>query len=101
MATIGEAAKYVRSKNAGPFWITIDIFCDSAEAFGRFRNSPKIGSEVIAGIYGVAPDQVKRFFLPDLKVIKFSFPRLKPQGNRYERDMHGGQQYVRILELEL
>jgi Domain of unknown function (DUF4387) len=25
MATLGELAKLVRSKNAGPFWLTIDI----------------------------------------------------------------------------
>ena len=23
---ISEAASYVRSKNAGPFWVTVDIF---------------------------------------------------------------------------
>ena len=25
MATLGDLAKLVRSKNAGPFWLTIDI----------------------------------------------------------------------------
>jgi hypothetical protein len=101
MGTIGKTAKYVRSKNAGPFWITIDIFCETEEAFEKLKDSKNIGPEVIAGIYGAAPDQVKRFFLPKLKIVKFSFPRLKPQGDKYERDMHGGQQYVRILDLEL
>jgi hypothetical protein len=101
MATIGETAKYVRSKNAGPFWITIDIFCETSEAFEQFKNSKKITPEVIAKIYGVSVSQIKSFFLPDLMVVKFSFPRLKPQGDRYEQDMHGGQQYVRILNLEL
>jgi len=32
MATLGDLAKLVRSKNAGPFWLTIDIMFDDAEA---------------------------------------------------------------------
>ena len=27
MLTLGEKVRKIRSKNAGPFWITIDIFC--------------------------------------------------------------------------
>jgi hypothetical protein len=34
-------------------------------------------------------------------VVKLSFPRLRPQGGAGERDMHGGQQYVPLLDLEL
>ena len=30
MATLGDLAKLVRSKNAGPFWLTIDIMFDDA-----------------------------------------------------------------------
>jgi len=28
MAKLGAVVEKVRSKNAGPFWLTIDIFCD-------------------------------------------------------------------------
>jgi hypothetical protein len=41
---------------------------------------------------------VKRFEVPDLAVLKISYPRATPQGGTYERDMHGGQQYVRLLK---
>ena len=29
MATLGETVRYLRSKNAGPFWLTVDAFCCS------------------------------------------------------------------------
>lgn len=29
MKTVEEIVKYIRSKNAGPFWLTIDAFCDN------------------------------------------------------------------------
>jgi hypothetical protein len=34
-------------------------------------------------------------------MIKISYPRAAPQGGMVERDMHSGQQYVRLLDVEL
>ena len=33
MSTLGEKVKKIRSKNAGPFWITIDIFCGNKQIY--------------------------------------------------------------------
>jgi hypothetical protein len=101
MANISQTAKYVRSKNAGPFKITVDIFCGTEENFEKMRASKTVTAETVANIYGVPASSVQQFFLPNLWVVKFSFPRIKPQGDRYENDMHGGQQYIRMLDLEV
>ena len=101
MATIEQTALYVRSKNAGPFWLTIDIFCSNDEGFNILRSSKNITSQVFARIFMVEPEKVKIFFLEKLKVIKISMPRPVVQGCAYERDMHCGQQYTRILDLEV
>ena len=39
MATIADLAVLVRSKNAGPFWLTIDIMFDDADNYRRVRDS--------------------------------------------------------------
>lgn len=101
MATIAQAAKYVRSKNAGPFWMTIDIFFDGAAAYEQAKASRHITKETIASVYGADAGLVKMYFLDALHVIKISVPRPVPQGGKYERDMHSGQQYVQILGLEM
>lgn len=101
MATIGEIAYYVRSKNAGPFWVTVDIFCGNEDAFKTLCASKSITKEKVAEVYGVNADEVKIFHIANLNVIKISYPRLKPQGQKYERDMHAGQQYIQISELEI
>lgn len=101
MATIGETAYYVRSKNAGPFWVTLDIFCGEKDVFDTLSASQNVSKEKVAQVYGVHPDEVKIFYIPNLNVIKISYPRVKPQGQKYERDMHAGQQYVQIAELEV
>ena len=101
MAKLKEVCRYVRSKNAGPFWVTVDLFFDSAESYARYCNHPAIGREAVATLYGVDASAVKRFTVDTLKVVKISYPRSQPQGGMIERDMHSGQQFVRLLDAEL
>ena len=98
-ASLGELARSVRSKNAGPFTVTVDIFCGSAAAYARIR--ALLTSERVAGVYRVEAERVRRFELPDLHVLKFSFPRPIRQGSRLDRDMHAAQYAVLLEELEV
>ena len=101
MQKLQEVAYYVRSKNAGPFWLTIDIFFSTTEAYEKIKVSKNINVQNVARLYHVPEDKVKVFYVDSINVIKFSFPRPKPQGNKYENDMHGGQQYVRLINVEV
>jgi hypothetical protein len=51
--------------------------------------------------YGIDPAMVKHYPVKDLNILKVSFPRDTPQGGMVERDMHRGQQYVRLLDIKL
>ena len=101
MPRIRDVCRRVRSKNAGPFWLTFDFFFDGADAFDRYAESPTLGAELFARLYGVDPQQVSRFAVPSLQVLKVSIPRAHPQGWRGERDMHGGQFFARLLDVEI
>jgi len=96
MTTVANIAQKVRSKNAGPFWVTIDIFCGTAPAFTRL--SAALTTEDVANLYQQPTRQLKRFDIADLNVIKFSFPRPVVQGHRLDRDMHGAQWAVLLAE---
>jgi hypothetical protein len=48
MATLGDVAKLVRSKNAGPFWLTIDIMFDDVEAYRRAGDADIVNRAAIA-----------------------------------------------------
>jgi hypothetical protein len=98
---VKDVCRYVRSKNAGPFWVTVDFFFDGQEHYSRFHCSPVFSVESIAELYGVDPKNVRRFEVPKLNVVKLSFARPYPQGGELERDMHSGQKYVRLLQLDL
>ena len=99
--TIGELASLVRSKNAGPFWLTIDIFFTDAAAYARASTSPVTDVDAVADRYGVEPSSIRVFLLPVLQAIKISFPRPNLQGAIDDRDMHAGQQYVPLLDIQV
>ena len=92
---------HVRSKNAGPFWITIDLFFHSEQDYLAHVDSASLEANAIGDLFDVNRFLVKRFPVANLRVLKISYPRSTPQGGAVERDMHGGQQYVRLLDLEL
>lgn len=101
MPKLSEVCRHVRSKNAGPFWITLDLSFPDRETFDQYADAPALQPSAIGALYDVGAEQVKHFRLPDLLVLKISYPRRSPQGGAMERDMHGGQQYIRLLDVEL
>ena len=101
MPEVREVCRHVRSKNAGPFWITVDLFFHDRAHFDAWAGAPALQADAVGALFGAAPGMVKRFEVPDLAVLKLSYPRVTPQGGDLERDMHGGQQYVRLLGVEL
>jgi Domain of unknown function (DUF4387) len=102
VTALGQLATLVRSKNAGPFWMTVDIFLPDAATYERAAASPALcDAGAIAGRYAVSPAAVKIFRLPNLNAIKISFPRPSAQGGAHDRDMHGGQQYVPLLDIDI
>lgn len=87
----------IRSKNAGPFWITIDLFCTDAAAFQRLKAA--LTTDRVAQALKTSARDLQRFDIEDLRVIKFSAPREVIQGSRADRDMHGASYAVLIKEL--
>jgi hypothetical protein len=100
-STIGDIAETVRSKNAGPFWITFDILFRDDRDYERVSTPAVISPNVIGSLYKVDPAAVKIYRIPSLRAVKISFPRPVPQGSFYDRDMHSGQQYIPLSELRV
>ena len=99
MATLADIAQKFRSKNAGPFWIVIDIFCSTDEDYKRTERF--LSNEQVAQTRGIATEHLQRYDLPALKVVKFSLPRPIFQGTRYDRDMQGACFANQIAEEEM
>ncbi|MET0414660.1 MAG: DUF4387 domain-containing protein [Actinoplanes sp.] len=97
--TIADLALEVRSKNAGPFWVTMELFMRDADGYALVADPAFLDAPVIAGLYGVAADTVQIFRIPALNVVKISFPRPVVQGSLRDRDIHAGQHHVPLALL--
>ncbi len=96
-----ESARVVRSKNAGPTQLTIDIIFDDALAFEAARTSPRLTAAAIAELYSVAPDMVRIVVYAPANAIKIVLDRKIVAGTPGDRDVYGAQQHGPLLELEL
>jgi hypothetical protein len=101
VAKLKDVCKHIRSKNAGPFWITVDLFFDGPQNYAKYHRSEALGANVFGAIYGIDPTHVKRTAVDSLYMVKISYPRPRAQGWKGERDMHAGQQYVSLLDIEM
>jgi hypothetical protein len=99
MARLCDVVEKVRSKNAGPFWLTIDIFCGTAEVYTRV--SQNLSTEAVAATLGTGAQVLKRFDIPDLNVVKISLPRPTIQGAIDDRDMHGASWAAIVAEMDI
>jgi hypothetical protein len=99
--TVGDVAEQVRSKNAGPFWQTLDVFLPDDEAYRLVADSPAVSEQAISALYRVPAETVSIYRLPSIRVVKISFPRPVSQGGVQDRDMHAGQQHVPLAQLAL
>lgn len=101
MAKLAKLAKLIRSKNAGPFELTIDIMFGDVATYERVKRSGALTREVVASAYGVEPSMVKFFEADKALAIKASIPRPTFQGDVGDSDGHGGQQYAPLMDIEI
>jgi len=95
-----DIAKVVRSKNAGPFEITLDIIFKNREDFEAVRQSGVITRELISKLYNVPTQAIITLGFFDLvNAVKITLPRPRAQGGIGETDMHAAQQHVPLQEI--
>jgi hypothetical protein len=101
MALIKDLASVCKSKNAGPFELTIDVVFDNAETFRRVKATGVLGQALFARLYGV-PEQHVLFTPYDAAfAFKATLPRLVPAGDFGDTDVYGCQQHAPLLDVDL
>ena len=98
-ARLSSLAALVRSKNAGPFWLTIDLMFRDDEGFRRARACPGLSPLAVATMLGVDESQVLIARLDTVRAMKISFPRRYSAGSPRDSDTLGGQQYAALLDV--
>ena len=95
--TLADMAHVIRSKNAGPTQLTIDVFLIDAASYALAANSPAMSCAAVAARYGLFVEQVQRHLLADLHAIKYVLPRVIVAGSPGDGDVYGAQQHGPML----
>lgn len=102
MRKLKDVAKIIRSKNSGPFELTLDVIFADDEMFETASKAGIITKEKIASVYGIDADTVLDIIeYPVARAIKATLIRPLPSGNLGERDVYGAQQHAPLMEMEV
>jgi hypothetical protein len=101
MALIKDLARVCKSKNAGPFELTIDIVFDNAEVFHLAKATGVLGSDLFAHLYKVPREAVLFTPYDAAFAFKATLPRLVASGDFGETDVYGCQQHAPLLDVDL
>jgi Domain of unknown function (DUF4387) len=101
MTTLGSLAKLIRSKNAGPFQLTIDVMFDDPQNYRRVLDSKVITADSIGKLLGIDRQLVRIFEFDPAMAIKATVPRTVSVGDPLDSDLFGGQLFGPLVDLEV
>lgn len=118
--TLTDIAPVIRSKNSGPYEVTLDVVFSSPEVYGIVKVSELLDASRIAKMYRLSEEEIIWCgFFDQALGWKCTFPRMGvevaegvvgdsegkrikvPSGSFMESDVHASQQYAGLLGLKL
>ncbi|MDV2968763.1 DUF4387 domain-containing protein [Nitratireductor aquimarinus] len=97
---LSALAAIIRSKNAGPYRLTLDILFADQTSYEAVRDCGAVTPASVAVAYRISEDRISSFFQIDMaRAFKVTLHRPIAQGNAGEGDMYGCQQHVPLLSL--
>jgi hypothetical protein len=97
-----DAAAIVRSKNAGPFAVTIDLFFPDEETYRLARAAALLTPAGVARAYGVDESTVKGVWWDDrIRAAKVSLQRWSSSSDPFCSDLFGAHLHTPLAASEL
>lgn len=94
-----DLAKVLRSKNSGPFEITLDVIFDDKEIYDKIKSKNLINSEIISKLYNTDQSMISNVVYFDAALgIKVTLARKISSGTMFDRDVYGAQQHAPLME---
>jgi len=94
---LSKLARVIRSKNAGPTVLTVDVLFADAQGFERGAAALTVAA--VARCYGRDVADVRIMAVPSAHAVKIVLPRAVPAGAPGDRDAYGAQQHAPLLDL--
>jgi Domain of unknown function (DUF4387) len=94
-------AKVIRSKNAGPCLLTLDVMLPDEAAFTYVAERVDALRREVARRYGRSENEITVLPFAPAFAVKITLPRDVMSGDVGDRDVYGAQQHAPLLGIEL
>lgn len=101
MVKLHQLVKLIRSKNAKPFLLTLDIVFDDAETYFKVKRTGVLNRELFAEMYNTPLKNVLYVEYDEGLAIKVTVPRPVVQGDIEDGDIYGCQQIGNLPDLDI
>ena len=102
MPRLIDLAYIIRSKNAGPFQITFDIFFKSREIYEDVKRRGVFSKELVSRLFNISVEDVKGIYYIDaVYAVKITLRRNVASGSIYDKDVYGAQQHQPLINLTI
>jgi hypothetical protein len=97
-----DIASIIRSKNAGPYLLTIDILFSEISIYNEFKRRKLISQEVIKKLYYISEAEIIDVVYFDVSLaIKINLKRRIFSGSFGDKDIYGAQQHSPLLNYDI
>jgi hypothetical protein len=99
-ARLYDLARVLRSKNAGPFELTLDVMFDDEEIYQAVKRSGVVDRELVCQLYRIPLEDVHHLVYFDAaRAIKITIKRPVDSGGIGDTDVYGAQQHAPLIEV--
>ncbi|GHV50971.1 acyl-CoA synthetase [Spirochaetia bacterium] len=96
-----DITQIIRSKNSGPYELTVDLMFSNAEWYKKVCAAKVINEDIVCALYKIKPaDIVNIIHFDPANAIKVTIKRPLCSGDPGETDVYGAQQHAPFLNLE-
>jgi len=99
MKKLVDYTKIVRSKNAGPLFITFDLIFNTKEDMEYVEQ--RLRKEDVAKAYAMEVSKIDIISYKVVNAIKITFPRKNVSGALADNDIYGCQQHMPLANIEI
>lgn len=92
----------IRSKNAGPMNVTIDVIFKDESVYQNLKESKYFTKELVSKTYGIPVTEIQDVvYFPAGRAVKITIRRPYPSGAVEDTDVLGAQMHVPLMSLAI
>ncbi len=99
--SILDVARVIRSKNSGPYELTLDVMFNDRKHYELFRDRAIISRDLISRLYNVDTSEILGIvWFEPCNAVKATIRRRIASGAPGDTDIYGAQQHAPLLSIE-